>query len=31
MVIVRTGVDPAGKRWNQPAFVRDVLDSAGRG
>lgn len=25
MVIVRTGVDPLGKRWNQAAFVAEVL------
>lgn len=25
LVIVRTGVDPLGKRWQQPAFVADVI------
>jgi CubicO group peptidase (beta-lactamase class C family) len=26
MVVVRTGVDPLGARWNQPRFVRQVID-----
>jgi len=25
LVVVRTGVDPAGHRWNQPAFTAEVL------
>lgn len=25
LVVVRTGVDPLGHRWNQPAFVAEVL------
>jgi CubicO group peptidase (beta-lactamase class C family) len=29
MVVVRTGVDPLGVRWNQPRFVRAVLDRFG--
>ena len=27
LVVVRTGVDPLGYRWNQPRFVRDVIDT----
>lgn len=27
MVVVRTGVDPLGFRWNQPRFVRDAIDA----
>ena len=26
IVVVRTGVDPEGKRWDQPAFVKEVLE-----
>jgi CubicO group peptidase (beta-lactamase class C family) len=26
LVVVRTGVDPAGHRWNQPAFTAEILD-----
>jgi CubicO group peptidase (beta-lactamase class C family) len=25
LVVVRTGVDPLGRRWQQPAFVADVI------
>jgi CubicO group peptidase (beta-lactamase class C family) len=25
LVVVRTGVDPAGHRWNQPAFTAEIL------
>ncbi len=27
LVVVRTGVDPLGYRWNHPRFVRDVMDA----
>jgi CubicO group peptidase (beta-lactamase class C family) len=27
MVVVRTGVDPLGRRWRQPAFVTDVIEA----
>jgi CubicO group peptidase (beta-lactamase class C family) len=30
MVVVRTGVDPLGHRWNHPAFVIDALAAFGR-
>ena len=30
MVVVRTGVDPLGHRWNQPLFVKEVLNRFGR-
>jgi CubicO group peptidase (beta-lactamase class C family) len=26
LVVVRTGVDPAGHRWNQPAFVAEIFE-----
>jgi CubicO group peptidase (beta-lactamase class C family) len=27
LVVVRTGVDPLGVSWNQPEFVRHVIDA----
>ena len=27
MVVVRTGVDPQGSRWDHPQFVADVIDT----
>lgn len=30
MVVVRTGVDPAGRRWDHPKFVKDVLEAFAR-
>ncbi len=30
LVIVRTGVDPDGKRWRQDRLVADVIEALGK-